>query len=686
MKPKNLFLSAAIALLLLNATDVIAQTAGIESGAIYKIRSKANNKLLNVSNSSLSNGANVDIWTDTDSDAERWRVVHITGNNYTFQNIGTGKYLHLANATPANSVNINQNDNTNNSQVRWNIVNNGDASFSIRAAGNTGFSADVTNSGSADGIDVALWTNNTNSNQRWGFEKVNDRPAAPTAAIADAIFAAWKTKYYDARTGNQIIPNEGFWGVAEMMEIVVDAFEVTGNIKYKTMFDEMYLLFLNKEGQDWMWNDYNDDITWMVLACVRMGLRTSSQTYLNKAKDQFDKMYARAVRDNGNWLVWKQGTPGTNSCINGPAMVACMYLYQAFNDIGYVNKAITLYNWSKNNLFEPATGKVYDSRNGSTINYWSSTYNQGTYLGASVMLFNHTGDASYLTNAVNIAQYTKVNMYNSGVINNEEGPDLNGFKGIFQRYARRYIIDCNRPDFISWLQLNARVAYNNRNTENIIPTRWDTRAAQGTYYSGFAASTAVSLLINCPYASTTNQYATVYKDCNYTGGGVPLRAGRYTLSNLIAAGVRNDDISSIRVASGYRVILYWDDNFTGSSLSLTVDDGCLVDNGWNDKVSSIEIVAADAASLAPVVVNGMSTNRKADMQAFPNPAYHFVSVTNIPANTEITVTDIEGRVVLRNKFAGENGMLKLNITNLPSGTYFIRAGKDGQKPIKIVKR
>jgi hypothetical protein len=82
----------------------------------------------------------------------------------------------------------------------------------------------------------------------------------------------------------------------------------------------------------------------------------------------------------------------------------------------------------------------------------------------------------------------------------------------------------------------------------------------------------------------------------------------------------------------------------------------------------------------------MSTNGKADMQAFPNPASHFVSVTNIPANTEITMIDIEGRVVIRNKFAGKNGMLKLNITNLPSGTYFIRAGKAGQKPIKVVKR
>ena len=722
-----------------SAIILSAQTAGIESGSTYKIRSLANNKLLNVSNSALANSANVDIWTDTDSDAERWVVVHLGNGIYTLQNVGTGKFLHMANGTPANSVNVDQYDNTNSNQVRWSIVNNGDASFTAKAAGNTGFAMDVSGGLSADATNVSLWTSNSATNQKWGFEKVSTRPAAPSTAIADEIFTAWKAASYDKRTGKELFPGEGFWGEAEMMEIVVDAYEVTGNQKYITLFSDMYNLFITKEGSDWMWNDYNDDITWMVIACVRAGIINNNQTFINKAKEQFDKMYARAIHD-GNWLTWKQ-TAGvtittTNSCIDGPAMVACCYLAQALNDNSYYNKAIAIYNWSKNKLFDPISGKVNDNYNlNGSVGNWSSTYNQGTYLGASMMLYNYTKDQSYLTTADNIAQYTKVNMYNSGVINNEEGNDLNGFKGIYMRYARRYVVDGNRPTYIPWLQLNAKVAYNNRNSQKIISTIWTTRASETVSYYPFNASTAVSCEMNCPlltaitknplntiqaesfdyikgaivepctdgtdnlggvqngfytgynnvdfgttgvnkaeirlsngsgvtntieirlggptgtligtakvastggwgtyatiscdvsnttglknvylvykgtgYVANVNYFrflqevaasaATFYKDCSFGGTAVSLNAGDYKLADLQAKGILDNDISSLKVSAAYNVFAYMDDNFLGKALTVSADNDCLVDEGWNDQITSLRIRAK-----GDIGVTGMS--------------------------------------------------------------------------------
>ena len=166
----------------------------------------------------------------------------------------------------------------------------------------------------------------------------------------------------------------------------------------------------------------------------------------------------------------------------------------------------------------PATGKVNDNYNPNTgaVGDWSSTYNQGTYLGAAMMLYNYTKEPVYLTEAQRIAQYTKVNMASSGVFNWEAGPDLNGFKGIFMRYARRYVVDANQTDFIPWLQLNAKVAYNNRNSEGLISTSWGTRTAETITLTAdstmkiipaFAASTAVSLLMNCPYSTTLSKSA-----------------------------------------------------------------------------------------------------------------------------------------------------------------------------------
>jgi hypothetical protein len=87
--------------------------------------------------------------------------------------------------------------------------------------------------------------------------------------------------------------------------------------------------------------------------------------------------------------------------------------------------------------------------------------------------------------------------------------------------------------------------------------------------------------------------ATFYKDCNYGGYAIGLNDGNYTMSQLIANGISNDDISSLKVTSGYKVILYWDDNFGGSSLTKTADDDCLVDDGWNDMVTSLSVLPAN---------------------------------------------------------------------------------------------
>ncbi|SFD87604.1 Por secretion system C-terminal sorting domain-containing protein [Chitinophaga sp. CF118] len=88
---------------------------------------------------------------------------------------------------------------------------------------------------------------------------------------------------------------------------------------------------------------------------------------------------------------------------------------------------------------------------------------------------------------------------------------------------------------------------------------------------------------------TPSGAAIAYKDCNYSGSAVGLSTGTYTLSQMKALGILNDDISSIKVTSGYKVTLYQDDNFSGSTLVLTADDNCLVDNSWNDVTTSLKV-------------------------------------------------------------------------------------------------
>jgi predicted alpha-1,6-mannanase (GH76 family) len=272
----------------------------------------------------------------------------------------------------------------------------------------------------------------------------------------------------------------------------------------------MYKNFILKNGADWQYNKYNDDIAWMVLVSVRGYFLTGNISYLDKAKEQFDKMYLRAFNYSyGGGMHWYHTKTTKNACINGPAMVACCYLARATGDSTYYNKAISLYTWSKLYLFDAASGKVNDNvdldkKTGMLkISTWSSTYNQGTYLGAATLLYKYTKEASYLSEAQKIALYIRDEMYKGKVMNNEDnGNDLPGFKGIFARYARIYTIELNQTELVEWLQLNARVAYNNRNSQYLIQTKWATRTNETKPQSAFGCSTAVSLLMNSLPLST----------------------------------------------------------------------------------------------------------------------------------------------------------------------------------------
>jgi hypothetical protein len=94
----------------------------------------------------------------------------------------------------------------------------------------------------------------------------------------------------------------------------------------------------------------------------------------------------------------------------------------------------------------------------------------------------------------------------------------------------------------------------------------------------------------------------VYQHCSFGGTVGNLQVGSYTLAQLQAAGVANDSVSSLRVASGFQATLYQNDNFTGTSIVKTGDDSCLVDDAFNDTATSI--VVAPVNNGDPGTANG----------------------------------------------------------------------------------
>ncbi|WP_235425642.1 carbohydrate-binding protein [Cellvibrio mixtus] len=143
----------------------------------------------------------------------------------------------------------------------------------------------------------------------------------------------------------------------------------------------------------------------------------------------------------------------------------------------------------------------------------------------------------------------------------------------------------------------------------------------------------------------------VAQHCNYGGYNVALTPGSYTLSQLLAKGILNDDVSSLRVQSGYSITLYQHDNFAGNSIIKTGDDSCLVDEGFNDSASSIVVSASGFNTLIQAenyfANSGVQTETTTDTGGGQNVGWidtnDWIAYSNVTIPTSGTYT-IEYRV------------------------------------------
>lgn len=316
--------------------------------------------------------------------------------------------------------------------------------------------------------------------------------------MGDVVLQAFTGTFY--RRG--ILTNANFWDAAEILESYIDAYEQTGREDYLEYITQIAKVQGARETTSWLSNEYNDDIAWMCIAYARIYLLTGDELYLNISKNNFDDMYARAISDDlGGGLFWRADNQTKNSCINCPASIAACLLGKALEDDSYYEKAKGLMQWEFDNMFVASTGAVYDSYNlKGEINKWSSSYNQGTFIGACTLLHEKYGDEIYLTNAAAAADYSMNRLENvDGVLNGENsGGDLIGFKGILTRWLYRYAKYTDDTDILMWLQNNADTAFSNRNVNDLIWTTWANKTPDDIGDMDlFGFSTAMALMFNC---------------------------------------------------------------------------------------------------------------------------------------------------------------------------------------------
>lgn len=172
---------------------------------------------------------------------------------------------------------------------------------------------------------------------------------------------------------------------------------------------------------------------------------------------------------------------------------------------------------------------------------------------------------------------------------------------------------------------------------------------------------------------------TFYRDCNYGGLAISLPTGDYTLSRLQSFGIRNDDISSVTVNSGYSTRLYQNDNYGGTSLALTASNACLVAAGWNDLASSLIVRSGSGARVAedPSVQKSIIpvTPIAGNFTLYPNPV---ASELRWQAGVDLTgaqlqIFDLSGRLIR----SARNVANRLDVSGLHTGVYTLVIRSNG---------
>jgi predicted alpha-1,6-mannanase (GH76 family) len=289
-----------------------------------------------------------------------------------------------------------------------------------------------------------------------------------------------------------------FWKQAEAIETLIDAYTINNNADLRNKMVYLYNGMRDAYGLLWSSNIYNDDVIWGALMCIRAFQITNDGGMKDMAKNNFDLVWNRAWDTNlGGGLWWTTANNTKNACVNAPAAICAMYLYQATGDAGYRDKAKMIMDWMVSKLYNAGTGALAGAMNAAgTITEGTRTYTQGTFIGACSLLHNAYPSNNYKAMGAKAMDYTKNSMCNAqGLLPDEyDNEDCQGFKSIFARWACKFTHDQGyQSTYASWLNYNAAEAWNYRNSNGLMWGQW-WRRTPDSYVNAFETTCGVAMM------------------------------------------------------------------------------------------------------------------------------------------------------------------------------------------------
>lgn len=273
-----------------------------------------------------------------------------------------------------------------------------------------------------------------------------------------------------------------FWTQQEAIETLIDAYNINPSTDLKNKIIYLYNGVRDGYGLLWSGNIYNDDIVWGSLMCIRAFKITNDGGMLDMAKNNFNMMWNRAwdTQSLGGGLWWTTDNQTKNTCVNAPAVICAMLLYQATGDVTYKTKAKQIMDWMVLKLYDASTGEVKGAINKTgNITEGALSYTQGTFIGACDLLRADYPGTNYLAMGLKAMDYARNSMCNTsgGILKDENGvPDTQGMKSIFARWACLFVKNtATSGNYGAWLDANAAQAWSIRNSQGLMWNIWGTR-------------------------------------------------------------------------------------------------------------------------------------------------------------------------------------------------------------------
>ncbi len=254
-----------------------------------------------------------------------------------------------------------------------------------------------------------------------------------------------------------------YWWQAHAMDALVMGYRRTGSSFYSSRMSSLYQGVYHSGG---FTDSYYDDMEWMALAFLRAYEVTHDAYYMYEANSLWQTIQGGwSVFPGGGGFQWSTKVMYKNVPANAPACILACKLYNDTGDTADLSWAEKIHAWIAGNLVNPQTGIILDGisyqDSVGTPNYGSYSYNYGTYLGASLYLYQITGDTTYLHEAEKEADVADTLFATSdGILRSEGTGDGGLFNGIYVYYLAKLIRQLSPGDSLgvryeTFLQNNA---------------------------------------------------------------------------------------------------------------------------------------------------------------------------------------------------------------------------------------